>query len=166
MAQGDRPTERRRLIGALAGLLAAAALGAAQAAPALDPRLSPRAHRCIQEAAVFHGVNADVLRAILIVESGGRPLALNRNRNGTYDIGIAQINSIHLQELARYGIRAEHLFDECIAAFVAGWHYARQVRAFGNSWQAIGAYHSRTPEHNQRYQRLVYRELVRMGARF
>ncbi len=126
--------------------------------------LSSRSNICATQAAAYHGVNADVLRAILLVESGGRPLVVNRNPNGTLDVGIAQINSIHFDELRRYGIQPAHLFDECIAIFVAAWHYAKQVRLYGHTWQAIGAYHSRTRVHNERYQRLVYRELLKMGV--
>jgi len=126
--------------------------------------LSLRAQHCVGQAAAFHRVNADILHAIILVESDGRPSVVNRNRNGTLDIGMAQINSIHLPELSRYGIQAEHLFDECVAAFVAAWHYGRQVRRLGNTWQAIGAYHSRTPQHNQRYQRLVFERLIRLGV--
>jgi len=126
--------------------------------------LSLRAQHCVGQAAAFHRVNADILHTIILVESDGRPHVVNRNSNGTLDIGMAQINSIHLPELSRYGIHSSHLFDECVAAFVAAWHYARQVRRLGNTWQAIGAYHSRTPHHNQRYQHLVINRLVRLGV--
>lgn len=132
----------------------------------MAPQLSVRANACADQAALFHRVNPDILKAILVVESGGKPLTLNRNSNGTLDIGVAQINSIHLQELARFGIRAEHLFDECISAFVAGWHYARQIRLFGNTWKAVGAYHSRTPSHNAKYQRKIYKALLNMRPFF
>jgi len=126
--------------------------------------LSARAQYCVGEAAAFHRVNADVLHAIILVESDGRPLAIRRNSNGTVDVGMAQINTVHFAELARYGIAPEHLFDECIAAFVAAWHYARQVRRLGNTWQAIGAYHSRTPHLNEAYQRRVMRRLMQLGV--
>lgn len=141
--------------------LGATLMAPAQAGPA---GLSDRVIGCSAQAAQYHGVNADVLRAILLVESGGKPLAVNRNSNGTLDVGIAQINSIHFKELKKYGIRPDHLFDECIATFVAAWHYAKQVKLYGNTWRAIGAYHSRTPSHNEKYQRLVYRQLLRMGV--
>ncbi|MDM7322008.1 MAG: lytic transglycosylase domain-containing protein [Gammaproteobacteria bacterium] len=129
------------------------------------PELSYRANACSLQAAAHHRVNPDILRAILLVESGGRPFAINKNANGTFDIGIAQINSIHLRDLSKFGIRPEHLFDECISIFVAAWHYRKQIDRFGNTWQAVGAYHSVTPVHNTRYQRLVYRKLLSMRER-
>lgn len=159
-----------------AATLVACCIGAgasAQAPQAYGPTPSPstsvdglsaRAYACSNQAAAYHRVNPQVLRAILRVESGGRPFVIRRNNNGTLDIGIAQINSVHLRELHAYGIRAEHLFDECIATFVAAWHYARQIQRYGNTWYAIGAYHSRTPSRNQRYQARVWNELMRSGT--
>jgi len=88
-------------------------------------------------------------KAILIHESGGKPLAVGRNKNGTVDIGLAQYNSSNLPELYKYGIRPEHLFDECVASFVAAWHYAKRINEYGNTWFAIGAYHSKSPVENK-----------------
>jgi soluble lytic murein transglycosylase-like protein len=41
----------------------------------------------------MYKVHPDILRAITKVESNFNPRALNKNQNGTYDIGIMQINS-------------------------------------------------------------------------
>lgn len=100
---------------------------------------------CIADAAARHRVNGDVLRAIGWQESRLQPAALGRNANGTRDLGAFQINSMHLPELARHGIGAAALADGCVSAEVAAWHYRRQVDQQGNTWAAIGAYHSRTP---------------------
>ncbi|WP_235582331.1 lytic transglycosylase domain-containing protein [Rhizobacter sp. Root1221] len=106
---------------------------------------------CIDQAAQHHGVNAHVLRAIGWHESRLRPDALARNRNGTWDIGAFQINSQHLAALARHGIDARALGDGCTSAFVAAWHYGRQVQRHGNTWRAVGAYHSHTPARSAWY---------------
>ena len=99
---------------------------------------------CIDDAAVRHQVNAYVLRAIGWQESRLRPTAVGRNANGSIDVGAFQINSIHLPELARYGIDRTALADGCVCADVAAWHYRRQIDLQGDGWQAVGAYHSRT----------------------
>ncbi len=106
---------------------------------------------CIDQAALRHGVNGQVLRAIGWHESRLKPQALARNVNGTWDIGAFQINSQHLSELARHGIDSRALGDGCTSAFVAAWHYARQVRRHGNTWRAVGAYHSNTPARSAWY---------------
>lgn len=115
--------------------------------------------RCVIAAADYHRVNPWILRAILAVESGFRERAINRNANGTVDVGMAQINSIHFRELASHGIAPSQLMDACVATYVAAWHLAKQMRQRGNTWQAIGAYHSSTPCHNQRYAALVWNRL-------
>ena len=99
---------------------------------------------CIDDAAAHHQVNADVLRAIGWQESRLRPAALGHNANGSIDVGAFQINSIHLPELARYGIDRAALADGCVCADVAAWHYRRQIALQGDGWLAVGAYHSHT----------------------
>ena len=100
---------------------------------------------CIDDAANRHQVNAAVLRAIGWQESRLQPAAFSRNADGSVDLGAFQINSVHLPELARYGLDRTALSDGCICADVAAWHYRRQVERLGDGWQAVGAYHSRTP---------------------
>jgi soluble lytic murein transglycosylase-like protein len=120
--------------------------------------------RCIVPAASYHGVNHDVLRAILRVESGLQPNAVARNRNGSIDVGIGQINSIHFRELAKFGISPTHLKDACIGIYVAAWQLKKGMTARGNSWEGIASYHSSTPYFNRRYQILLNNELVKANA--
>ena len=119
---------------------------------------------CLKPAAQRHGVNPHILRAILQVESGMRPHVVSRNRNGSIDVGMAQINSIHFRELAQWGITPERLLDPCVATHVAAWHLKRVMLLHGNTWFGVAAYHSATPIHNQRYQALLKQELVRSGV--
>ena len=125
----------------------------------------PATERCVVPAAQRHGVNPKILRAILHVESGMRANVVNRNRNGTLDVGMAQINSIHFPELAQWGITPDKLLDPCVASHVAAWHLKRSLLRHGDNWFGVAAYHSATPEHNLRYQELVRRELRRAGTR-
>ena len=107
--------------------------------------LAAAAHAdCIDDAAARHQVNAYVLRAIGWQESRLQPAAIGRNANGSVDLGAFQINSVHLPELRRYGLDRAALADGCVSAEVAAWHYRRQVDLQGDSWQAVGAYHSHT----------------------
>lgn len=120
---------------------------------------------CIADAAARHQVNADVLRAIGWQESRLQPTALGRNANGSIDVGAFQINSVHLSELGRYGIGASALADGCVSAEVAAWHYRRQVDRDGDSWQAVGAYHSRNPVLAARYANQIAAILMRWRVR-
>lgn len=137
--------------GSLSRWLLASVFGAAAAARA----------DCIDDAAARHGVNALVLRAIGWHESRLRPEALARNTNGTWDIGAFQINTLHLARLAAVGIDIQALRDGCTSADVAAAHYAEQVRRDGNTWQAVGAYHSRTPSRSAWYANAIADQLMR-----
>ena len=119
---------------------------------------------CIDDAAVRHQVNATVLRAIGWTESRLQPQALGHNANGSIDVGAFQINSVHLSELGRYGIDRTALLDGCTSAEVAAWHYRRQVDRQGNSWQAVGAYHSATPARAAWYANRIASILMRWRA--
>jgi hypothetical protein len=111
---------------------------------------------CIQEAARFHGVSEVVLRAIAWNESTMDPSAVRHNKNKTVDMGRMQTNSVHLPELAQYGIAPEHLFNGCVSDYVGGWMYAKKVRKHGNTWTAVGAYFSETPHLRDAYARRIH----------
>lgn len=117
---------------------------------------------CINDASQFHSVNPWILAGILKVESSFNPKAINRNENGSVDVGIGQMNSIHFRELSKWGIAPKDLFDACVGTYVAAWHLKKQVKQYGNTWYAVGAYHSATPYFNKRYQALVFNALVSM----
>lgn len=148
----------------LLGALAFNATGGSQAASTSTspaPPFSSNVERCIIPAANYHRVNPHVLRAILVVESSLRPDRIGVNRNGSIDVGMAQINSIHFPALAKYGIAPVHLMDPCVATYVAAWQLRRAMAQGGNTWAAIANYHSANPYFNHRYQILLQNELVR-----
>lgn len=129
------------LAGMRKALVAAALLAAATSARA----------DCVDDAAQYHKVNPWILRAIAARESNFNPTAIGRNSNNTEDLGMFGTNTVHLPELARYGIDRKDLFDSCKAAYVASWRLAKMVRKYGNTWEAAGAYHSETPFYRDHY---------------
>lgn len=139
----------------------AQAQGSGEAVVATGPR---QPDDCVTQAATYHSVSPWILRAIIQVESSFNPNALNKNNNGTVDVGIAQINSMHFKELGKYGIGQRELMNGCISSYVAAWHLRKQVVAYGNTWFAVGAYHSATPCYNQRYSGLVWNVLLKWGV--
>ena len=119
--------------------------------------------QCIAEASKYHRVDPQLLKAILMVESRLNPHAVNRNTNGTRDIGVAQVNTIHLPTLEKHGIGEKELRDGCVNTFVGAWLLSKQIARYGLTWFGVAAYHSTTPSKNAKYQYLVYKELVRSG---
>lgn len=111
---------------------------------------------CIDDAASFQHVNVGLMRAIAQVESGTQTHAINRNSDGTVDIGLMQINSSWLPRLAREGISEQSLFDPCTNAYVGAWILSENIRQYGPTWSAIGAYNASSPDKRLAYARKVY----------
>ncbi len=122
---------------------------------------------CFDRAAERHRIPAALLRAIACVESNHNPYALHRNTNGSVDLGVMQINSWWLPTLERYGIERDHLWDLCTNVHVGAWVLAQNIKVFGFSWRAIGAYNAglkETPEREElrhAYAQKVYRAIDR-----
>lgn len=122
------------------------------------------AEQCTWEGvASRYGVNAQVLYAIAHLESSVNPSALRKNSDGTQDIGMMQINSRWLPHLGKFGITSKHLFDPCINLHVGAYILSLSMQRYGNTWQAIGTYHSATPEHRDRYAKQIFHRLNRLG---
>ncbi|MCP3019990.1 lytic transglycosylase domain-containing protein [Cupriavidus basilensis] len=122
-----------------------------------------RAQDCFEQAGTYQGVNPSVLRAIAWFESKGDPAAVNRNANGSIDVGQLQINSVHFNDLARHGVPSRALTDSCVNVFVAAWLLKQKMVRHGNTWRAIGAYHSESPGQRDAYARSIQRILVAWG---
>jgi lysozyme-related protein Hpa2 len=110
---------------------------------------------CFEDAARYQHVNPFILRAIAWQESHGRADARHVNTDGSVDFGMMQINSVHLPALAPYGVSRPMLMDACVSVYVAAWHLKSKMVKYGNTWQAVGAYHSESPHENLVYQRQV-----------
>ena len=54
---------------------------------------------CFGDAGEKYGISPALLESIARVESNLNPKAINKNRNGSYDIGLMQINSGWLQSM-------------------------------------------------------------------
>jgi len=100
---------------------------------------------CFEEAATYQHVNPLILQAIAWQESHYHADAVHVNENGSIDYGFMQINTIHLRNLSKYGIDKDALMSPCKSVFIAAWHLRMQMNKYGNTWAAVGAYHSATP---------------------
>lgn len=119
---------------------------------------------CFDEAAARYRIPSSLLMAISRVESSGNPQAINRNPDGSYDIGHMQINSRWLPVLTRYGINERSLFDACTNTYVGAWILAQNIHRHGYGWNAIGAYNARSPSKRMAYARKVAAILKREEA--
>ena len=129
-------------------LILALALGAAIPAQA-----------CWNDAATRYQVDSTLLYAIARTESGLNPLAIGRNRNGSRDIGLMQINSAWLSTLATYGISERDLLDPCTNIHVGAWILSYNFYRLGYTWDAVGAYNAVNPRSRRAYIDKVRRNL-------
>lgn len=115
---------------------------------------------CFDDAATYQKVNPTMLRAIQQVENApGNPKAIGRNKNGSVDYGLMQINSIHLPELNKHGIHRKDLLNSCKNIYVAAWLLRRSMDRYGNTWAAAGGYHSNMPHERAQYARKVQKAI-------
>ncbi|KAF1026025.1 MAG: hypothetical protein GAK40_01312 [Burkholderia plantarii] len=107
------------------------------------PLASVHAADCWTRAGDKYGIDPLLLAAIAKVESSMKPDAINRNRNGTHDIGLMQINSMHLPRLIKVGVTRTRLIAEPCTAIDAGASIlAGFIERFGYTWNAVGAYNA------------------------
>lgn len=91
------------------------------------------------------GIESSLLKRIATIESSLNPSAINQNKNGTVDIGLMQINSMHLQRLGKVGVTRQSLLDPEVNVYVAALLLSSHIRKRGYNLEAIGCYHSANP---------------------
>lgn len=131
-------------------------------------RESPLYADCFQAAARHYGLAPELLIAIAAAESQFNASALNTaNRDGSWDIGLMQINSRWMPLLESSGISATQLYDPCTSIWVGAWGLAGNVARYGYGWQAVGAYNAGTAvsaaaqQRRERYAQRIHRQLLR-----
>ena len=140
----------------LAALLSASAMQAyaarASAEMAYAARASAEMETCFVTVGQASGVSPALLKAIARVESSLNPKAVNathKNRTGSYDIGLMQINSRWLKKLEVHGITEIALYDACTSIEVGAWILADLFKRHGVNWEAVGAYNAACTQLNR-----------------
>ncbi len=118
---------------------------------------------CWNQAEARYGVPASLLIAIAKVESRFNPRALGKNDNGSYDIGLMQINSGWLKKLQQYNISENDLYDPCTNIMVGAWILADNINRLGYNWNAVGAYNAKTISKREKYARKVHKAIIELG---
>ncbi len=99
---------------------------------------------CFDDAGKRYNVNPKLLESIAKVESSMNPKAMNHsNRNGTYDIGLMQINSTWLKKLSDFNITESDLINNpCINIHVGAWILSSNFSLHGYNEKSLGAYNA------------------------
>lgn len=130
---------------------------------------SPPTMACVSAEASHYGIPVPVALAIMKTE-GGRPGAEVSNTNNTRDLGVMQINEIHIPNYAKKTGLSEplvrHLLVQngCFSVSVAMDILSSHLRRTGSLVSAVAAYHSRTPHIGSRYVMRIEKNLQRLQA--
>lgn len=120
---------------------------------------------CFSAAAERFGVDKHMLIAIAKTESAFDPDAVGpTNADGTHDVGLMQINTRWLPQLAEMGIHREKLRGACTNIYVGAWILSKKIRQHGTLWKAVGAYNAITPAKRASYIAKVQRNYARVRA--
>ncbi len=123
---------------------------------------------CLMLAAQTYSVPPAVLVGIYKAE-GGKVGQEVRNKNGSYDLGPMQINTLWLPELSKkWGVNKSTARkwvrdDACTNVGVSAWILRSHLDETRSLSQAIAHYHSRTPIHGTRYKKKVIEILQDTG---
>jgi len=116
-------------------------------------------NRCFEIASNRYQIPPRLLKAIAKTETKMNPIAIGKNKNLTYDIGIMQINSTWLKKLNKAGITQRDLADPCNNIQIGAWILADNIKRYGLNLKAIGAYNAVTPQLQQKYAEKVMRNM-------
>lgn len=109
--------------------------------------------QCIQFNSSHFGVPELAIRAILDVE-GGKMCTVSKNTNGSYDLGLMQINTINLSYIQEEYPRvtaSDIACKPCLNITIGTWILSKRISETQDIWKGIGHYHSRTPKFRDRY---------------
>jgi hypothetical protein len=127
----------------------------------------PLKNICIDAAAEKYKIPYYIFIGILKTESG-QVGKVNFDKNGSYDIGPAQINSIHLPWLESKGISEHKLkWNACENIFVGAEILSEALKGAASSnpnlfWEKVGDYNSNTPIYNHQYGKMVYENIKKI----
>ncbi len=121
---------------------------------------------CWGEAEAHYGVSRFLLLAMARHESGLNPAAINHNSDGSWDVGLMQINTGWLPVLKAYGVGLADLRDPCVNLQVGAWILANNFRQYGKNWRAVGAYNARTEWKRRHYARQVSVQFKRIAREY
>jgi hypothetical protein len=109
--------------------------------------------KCVMASANHFKINPLVIRSILAVE-GGKIGTLSRNDNGTFDMGLMQINTIHLPDIKNrfpsVGWK-ELTYNPCINIGIGTWILDQRLKETSRFWEGVGNYHSKSPKYRTIY---------------
>jgi soluble lytic murein transglycosylase-like protein len=94
----------------------------------------------VNNASRKYSINPKILWAIMKVESEYKK-TIHINSNGSFDVGVMQINSLWIKSLANKGFKA-NLLNDSNNINIACYILKENMNKGYSLWQAVGLYHS------------------------
>lgn len=118
---------------------------------------------CFKEAGKEFDIGPQLLEAIAMTESNSNPLAVGKNRDGTRDIGLMQINSSWIGPL---GLKPDKLISDPCYNTMTGAKILRQcIDRHGYTWKAVGCYNATSRPKRVDYSWKIYNKLRTEGKK-
>ncbi len=128
--------------------------------------------QCIVWASSSYDVPTEVMLGIMYVEGGRVGQEVGPNTNGTYDLGLMQVNSLWVPQLVRlwhvdYATAYKSVRDGgCENVYVGAWILKQSIAAAGSLYQGIAYYHSATRGLGEDYAEKVVVTMQQKGLSF
>jgi len=109
---------------------------------------------CFEDAGRAYNINPLLLESIASIESNFNPKAINKNRNGSQDIGLMQVNSIWVKPLKLDP--DELVSDPCYNTMIGAKILRQCIDRYGYAWEAVGCYNAADPARRADYSWKVF----------
>jgi len=116
---------------------------------------------CFKQAGNTYQISPVLIKTIARVESGLDPAAVNQNKNGSYDIGLMQINSSWQKH---FGEKWQQISTPCYNVMAGAWILKQCMDRYGYTWDAVACYHTGKglSDSTQQKQRLAQKYIQRV----
>ncbi len=118
---------------------------------------------CFEDAGKTYSINPSLLKSIAHIESSLNPKAMNKNQNGSIDIGLMQINSFWIKTL---GLDSGKLIsDPCYNTMIGAKVLKQCIDRYGYTWEAVGCYNATSTPKRVKYSWKIFNNLKAEGSR-
>ncbi len=100
---------------------------------------------CFDRAGIYYQIDPDYLRAIAWQESNFNPHAKNKNKDGSFDLGVMQINRKTFSTIKNeYPTLTESdlINHPCLNIHLGAMILSRNFASYGKNWLAVGMYNA------------------------
>ncbi|HGJ5880912.1 MAG TPA: lytic transglycosylase domain-containing protein [Arsenophonus nasoniae] len=100
---------------------------------------------CFDKAGSYYQIDPNYLRAIAWQESNFNPKAKNKNKDGSFDLGVMQINSKTFNAIKKeYPTLSENdlINHPCLNIHIGAMILSRNFATYGKNWLAVGMYNA------------------------